>query len=82
MTKCNLEKCTVHSQETERQERKVGSATLDSAESLISRPDISICNSCNCITKSIRIGRANYRCGKCQADKTLSDYYQWELKKR
>jgi len=37
--------------------------------------NISPCNSCNCMTKSIRQGRAKYKCGKCGADKSLSDIY-------
>lgn len=40
--------------------------------------NITYCCSCNCMTKSIRKGRADYKCGKCGADKSLGDYYQWE----
>lgn len=43
---------------------------------------LSLCNGCHCMTKSIRKGRANFRCGKCGYNKTLGDFYQWELKKR
>ena len=37
--------------------------------------EISPCPKCNCMTKSIRKSRASFRCGKCGADKTLSDVY-------
>ena len=40
---------------------------------------ISPCLKCHCMTKSIRLGRANYICGKCNADKSLSDLYFYEL---
>lgn len=40
--------------------------------------EISPCPKCYCMTKSIRLGRAKYECGKCKADKSLSDYYFWE----
>ncbi len=41
--------------------------------------DITHCNGCNCMTKSIRKGRAHYVCGKCGYNKTLGDVYQYEL---
>ena len=40
--------------------------------------EITPCPKCHCMTKSIRLGRANYQCGKCKADKTLSDVYYYE----
>jgi len=40
--------------------------------------DITPCPKCNCMTKSIRLGRANYKCGKCGADKSLSDVFYYE----
>ena len=40
--------------------------------------NISPCPNCNCMTKSIRLGRAKYVCGKCKADKSLSDVYFYE----
>jgi hypothetical protein len=39
---------------------------------------LSLCPKCFCMTKSIRLGRANYQCGKCKADKSLSDVYYYE----
>jgi DNA-directed RNA polymerase subunit M/transcription elongation factor TFIIS len=39
------------------------------------KDDISPCPKCHCMTKSIREGRAKYKCGKCGADKSLSDVY-------
>ena len=47
------------------------------------KEDISPCSKCNCMTKSIRLGRAKYECGKCGADKSLSDvfFYQATHKK-
>ena len=36
---------------------------------------ISPCPACKCMTKSIRLSRANYQCGKCKIDKTLSDVF-------
>jgi len=44
--------------------------------------EITYCNSCNCMTKSIREGRAKYKCGKCGADKSLSDVYFYECMER
>ena len=41
--------------------------------------DISHCNGCNCMTKSIRKSRANFVCGKCGHNKTLGDVFQREL---
>ena len=38
-----------------------------------------LCIKCKKFTTSIRQGRANYVCKECNNDKTLSDYYQWEL---
>jgi len=45
---------------------------------------ISPCPKCNCMTNSIRRGKHNYICGKCGADKTLSDtlYYEATNKKK
>ena len=37
--------------------------------------ELSLCSKCGCITKSIRVSRANWRCGKCKYNKTLSDIY-------
>jgi len=42
--------------------------------------EISHCSKCNCMTKSIRLGRAKFQCGKCGNDKSLSDYYFYEQK--
>ncbi|QDP57864.1 MAG: hypothetical protein Unbinned1693contig1002_8 [Prokaryotic dsDNA virus sp.] len=39
---------------------------------------LTLCNGCNCMTKSIRMGRAHYICGKCGYDKSLGDVYQNE----
>lgn len=39
---------------------------------------ISPCPHCNCMTHSVRLGRAHYECGKCKGDKSLSDYMFWE----
>ena len=36
---------------------------------------LTMCSKCNCMTKSIRKGRAHYHCGKCDHDKSLSDLY-------
>jgi tRNA(Ile2) C34 agmatinyltransferase TiaS len=36
---------------------------------------LSLCPKCHCMTKSIVVNRANWRCGKCKADKTLSDVF-------
>jgi len=41
--------------------------------------DISPCPKCYCMTHSIRKGRAKYICGKCGADKSLSDVYFYEF---
>ena len=40
---------------------------------------ITHCTNCNCMTHSIRKGRAKVICGKCGHNKTLSDFYQDEL---
>lgn len=40
--------------------------------------ELTPCPKCGCMTKSIRVGRANYKCGKCGADKSLSDVYFYE----
>lgn len=44
------------------------------------KEDISPCPKCYCMTKSIRLGRAKYKykCGKCGADKSLSDVFFYE----
>ena len=42
------------------------------------KDDISPCPKCHCMTKSIRLGRAKYKCGKCGADKSLSDVFFYE----
>ena len=44
--------------------------------------DITYCNGCNCMTKSIRKGRADFRCGKCEHNKTLGDVFQYELRRK
>lgn len=36
---------------------------------------VSPCPKCKCMTKSVRKSRALWLCGKCGADKTLSDIY-------
>lgn len=38
------------------------------------------CCKCNRMTKSIRISRANYKCEKCESDKSLSDVFYSETK--
>lgn len=40
--------------------------------------NLSPCPKCNCMTRSVRLGRAKYECGKCKADKSLSDVYFYE----
>ena len=44
----------------------------------MSEEEISPCPKCYCMTKSIRLGRAKYKCGKCGADKSLSDVFFYE----
>ncbi len=44
--------------------------------------ELTHCNGCHCMTKSIRKSRANFICGKCGYCKTLGDVYQYELKER
>ena len=44
------------------------------------KDDITLCSGCNCVTRSIRVSRANFKCGKCGYDKTLGDVFQAELK--
>ena len=44
--------------------------------------EISPCPKCHCMTKSIRLGRAKYQCGKCKADKSLSDVFFYECIER
>ncbi len=46
------------------------------------KDDLSLCPGCGCMTKSIRLGRANYQCGKCKYDKSLSDVYYYEMIER
>lgn len=47
-----------------------------------SKDDITPCNKCYCMTKSIRLSRAKYKCGKCGADKSLSDVFYYEATHR
>ena len=42
------------------------------------KEEISPCPKCHCMTKSIREGRAKYKCGKCGADKSLSGVFWYE----
>jgi hypothetical protein len=42
------------------------------------KEELTPCSKCGCMTKSIRLGRAHYVCGKCKHDKTLSDLYFYE----
>ncbi len=44
--------------------------------------EISLCNGCHCMTKSIKKGRAYWVCSKCGHNKTLSDVYQYEAKEK
>jgi len=44
------------------------------------KEEITHCNGCNCMTKSIRKSKAKFVCGKCDYDKSLGDLYQYELK--
>ena len=44
----------------------------------IAQEELSPCPKCNCMTKSVRLRRAKYVCGKCKADKSLSDVYYYE----
>ena len=39
--------------------------------------DITLCGHCNCMTKSIRVSKANFKCGKCGKDKNLGDLFQY-----
>jgi hypothetical protein len=39
------------------------------------RVSLTPCPKCRCMTYSIRESRAYFVCGKCKADKTLSDVY-------
>lgn len=41
---------------------------------------VTLCSGCNCMTRSIRQARAMYICGKCGADKSLGDVFQYENK--
>ncbi len=43
--------------------------------------ELSLCSGCHCMTKSIRVGRTKYKCGKCQHDKSLSDFFWYEATK-
>jgi len=43
--------------------------------------DITPCMKCNCMTHSIRKSRVYWVCGKCKADKTLSDIFFYEATK-
>jgi hypothetical protein len=36
------------------------------------------CSNCDCLTQSIRVSRANYKCEKCGKNKTLSDVFYYE----
>jgi hypothetical protein len=47
-----------------------------------SKDDLTPCSACNCMTKSIRLGRCHLVCGKCKKDKTLSDVYFYEATKK
>lgn len=42
--------------------------------------EVTYCNKCNCMTHSIRKGRAHYECGKCGHDNSLSDVFQAEVR--
>ena len=44
--------------------------------------NITPCPKCNCMTKSIRLSRAKYICGKCKVDKSLSDVFYYEATHR
>ena len=41
--------------------------------------EITYCDGCHSMTKSIRKGRANYTCSTCGSDKNIGDLYQYEL---
>ena len=43
---------------------------------------ITHCNNCQCMTHSIRKGRAHFVCGKCNHNKTLGDVFQYEARKK
>ena len=64
----------IHSESGERRCHLDKKGNFDEAEP--TKDDISLCNNCNCMTHSIRKGRANYICGKCGHDKTLGDLLQ------
>lgn len=40
----------------------------------------SFCADCECMTYSIRKSRANFICSRCERDKTLGDFFQYEIK--
>lgn len=40
---------------------------------------LSLCTKCKAMTKSIVISRANWICEKCEANKTLSDLFYFEM---
>ena len=42
------------------------------------KEDITPCQDCNCMTKSIRQSRAKYKCENCGKDKSLSDVFFYE----
>ena len=42
--------------------------------------DISYCNGCHCMTRSIKKGRSTLVCGKCGYDKSFGDVMQNKLK--
>ena len=43
------------------------------------KDEITLCSHCHSMTHSIRKGRANYVCGKCKGDKSLTEFFLWEL---
>ena len=38
-----------------------------------------LCNDCNKKTESNRVGRCRFICDDCGGDKSMSDFYQYEL---
>jgi len=40
------------------------------------------CSGCDCATVSVKKGRCSYVCAKCNHDKSLSDFFQYELTRK
>ena len=44
--------------------------------------DITLCTGCESMTHGIRKGGVHYVCDKCCYEKSLGDYYQYELQQK